>query len=62
MTKVAGSMCCDSTKPSIIHIMVGSEYWDDDASYNLVTAELENGPDTGYYAGASRRHSCSSWH
>jgi hypothetical protein len=28
-------------KPSLIHIMIGSAYWDDDASYNLVTAELE---------------------
>ena len=28
-------------KPSTIHIMIGSAYWDDDASYNLVTAELE---------------------
>ena len=28
-------------KPSIIHIMIGSTYWDDDASYNLVTALLE---------------------
>jgi hypothetical protein len=27
-------------KPSTIHIMIGSGYWDDDASYNLVTAEL----------------------
>jgi hypothetical protein len=25
-------------KPSLIHIMIGSAYWDDDASYNLVTA------------------------
>src|SRR6202050_5658721 len=28
-------------KPSIIHIMVGSAYLDDDASYNLVTALME---------------------
>jgi hypothetical protein len=28
-------------KPSLIHIMIGSEYTDDDASYNLATAELE---------------------
>jgi hypothetical protein len=30
-----------AAKPSLIHIMLGSSYWDDDASYNLVTAELE---------------------
>jgi hypothetical protein len=30
-----------AAKPSIIHVMLGSSYWDDDASYNLVTAELE---------------------
>jgi hypothetical protein len=30
-----------AAKPSIIHIMIGLQYWDDDASYNLVTAELE---------------------
>jgi hypothetical protein len=30
-------------KPSLIHIMIGSEYTDDDASYNLATAELEEG-------------------
>ncbi len=29
-------------KPSVIHIMLGSAYWDDDASFNLVTAELVN--------------------
>jgi hypothetical protein len=28
-------------KPSLIHIMVGSTVWDDDAGYNLVTAYLE---------------------
>ena len=28
-------------KPSTIHIMIGSAYWDDDASYNMVTNELE---------------------
>ena len=30
-----------AAKPSIIHIMIGLQYWDDDASYNLVTGLLE---------------------
>ncbi len=30
-----------TAKPSLIRIMMGSAYWDNNASYNLVTAELE---------------------
>jgi hypothetical protein len=37
-TQIAAAI---AAKPSIIHIMIGSGYYDDDASYNLVTAELE---------------------
>ena len=36
-----GMAAAIAAKPSLIHIMIGSAYWDDDASYNLVTAELE---------------------